>query len=67
MYLSLDLDQVEALQYARAKLWVAITAAWDLSVNEKREARGYGAMANADMILVPSSYQPLDVMGGAAE
>jgi HK97 family phage portal protein len=46
--LAVDTDKVEALSLDRAALWDRVTKAPFLTVNEKRAAIGYGAVAGGD-------------------
>jgi HK97 family phage portal protein len=46
--LAVDTDKVEALSPDRAALWERVTKAPFLTVNEKRAATGYGAVAGGD-------------------
>src|SRR5579885_2585682 len=46
--LAVDADRIEALSADRAALWERVTKAPFLTVNEKRAAVGYGALANGD-------------------
>ena len=48
--LSVDADRTEALSVDRAALWDRVTKAPFLTVNEKRAAIGYGALAGGDTI-----------------
>jgi HK97 family phage portal protein len=48
--LAVDTDKVEALSPDRAALWDRVTKAPFLTVNEKRAATGYGAIAGGDAI-----------------
>jgi len=60
-----DRDKIEALQENQTELWARVTAADYLSVNEKREAVGYDAVEDGDVIMVPATHQPLiDVVAG---
>jgi HK97 family phage portal protein len=43
-----DADKVEALASDRAALWERVSMAPFLTINEKRAAAGYGALANGD-------------------
>ena len=45
-----DTDRVEALSPDRAALWDRVTKAPFLTVNEKRAATGYGALAGGDAL-----------------
>lgn len=64
-----DEDRIEALQYMRSQRWQQVTGADFLTVDEKREELGYGALADGvgDVVLVDSNKTPLDVVsnGGA--
>ena len=46
--LTADTDRIEALSADRAALWERVTKAPFLTVNEKRAATGYGAVAGGD-------------------
>ena len=46
--LTADTDRIEALSADRAALWQRVTAAPFLTVNEKRAATGYGAVAGGE-------------------
>ena len=46
--LGIDTDKIEALAVDRAALWERVTKAPFLTVNEKRAATGYGAVAGGD-------------------
>lgn len=48
--LAVDTDKIEALSPDRAALWERVTKAPFLTVNEKRAATGYGAIAGGDVI-----------------
>jgi HK97 family phage portal protein len=50
LMLAADTDKVEALSPDRAALWERVTKAPFLTVNEKRAATGYGAVAGGDVI-----------------
>jgi HK97 family phage portal protein len=47
--LAVDTDRIEALSPDRAALWERVTRAPFLTVNEKRAATGYGALAGGDV------------------
>ena len=47
--LAVDTDRIEALAADRAALWERVTAAPFLTLNEKREATGYGAVEGGDV------------------
>lgn len=47
--LGFDTDKIEALSGDRAALWERVTRAPFLTVNEKRAATGYGAVAGGDV------------------
>ena len=48
--LAVDTDRIEALSPDRAALWERVTKAPFLTVNEKRAATGYGAVAGGDVL-----------------
>ena len=45
-----DIDRIEALNPDRAALWDRVSKAPFLTVNEKRAATGYGAVAGGDTV-----------------
>ena len=45
-----DIDRIEALSPDRAALWDRVSKAAFLTVNEKRAATGYGALAGGDAL-----------------
>jgi HK97 family phage portal protein len=47
--LAVDTDRIEALSADRAALWERVSKAAFLTVNEKRTATGYGAVAGGDV------------------
>jgi HK97 family phage portal protein len=47
--LAIEVDRIEALSGDRAALWERVTKAPFLTVNEKRQAVGYGAVQGADV------------------
>jgi HK97 family phage portal protein len=49
--LAVDADRIEALSADRAALWERVSKAGFLTVNEKRAATGYGAVAGGDTFL----------------
>ena len=49
--LAVDTDRIEALSADRAALWERVSKAAFLTVNEKRAATGYGAVAGGDTFL----------------
>jgi HK97 family phage portal protein len=48
--LAIDTDRIEALNADRAALWERVTMAPFLTLNEKRIATGYGAIAGGDSV-----------------
>lgn len=64
---SFNPEEIEALQEDQNQKWTRITAADDLTVNEKREARGYDPVPGGDVILVPAGKMPLEMVTGAPD
>lgn len=66
-----DTDDLVALAEERASVWSRIDASQELTVNEKREAKGYDPVDGGDVVLTPSSSIPLEdqgiVLGGEAD
>jgi len=60
LYVEYDRDDIDALQEDRDALWARITNAAYLTINEKREACGYEAIEDGDVILVPLTSMPTD-------
>jgi phage portal protein BeeE len=50
LVLAPDVDRIEALSGDRAALWQRVGQAAFLTVNEKRAAIGYGAVAGGDTV-----------------
>jgi HK97 family phage portal protein len=48
--LAIDVDKIDALSGDRAALWERVTKALFLTVNEKRQAVGYGAVQGGDTV-----------------
>ena len=48
--MTVDTDRIEALAMDRAALWERVTKAPFLTINEKRAATGYGAVAGGDVV-----------------
>jgi HK97 family phage portal protein len=58
--LDIDLDKIPAIAEKRRELWVMADSSSDLTINEKREMKGYDKLpAGGDEILVSSSMIPL--------
>lgn len=56
-----DLDQVPAIVEKRQTLWDMADRATDLTINERRELRGYKPIQGGDVLLVNSSQISLDM------
>lgn len=59
--LDYDRDSIEALTEDRKSLYETVRTADWLTVNEKREATGYGEMPEGDVIVTPSNMLPLQL------
>jgi len=62
-----DYDQIPAIVDKRAVLWKSLQDADFLSVNEKREAAGYGAVNGGNDVLVQSSMIGLEMATDPAD
>ena len=67
LFLDYNLDEVPAMAYKREKLWEMSENANDLTINEKRELKGYDARDEADVILVSATQIPLSMDIGTEE
>jgi len=54
-----DLDQIPAIAEKRQKLWDMADKATDLTLNERRELKGYAPIQGGDVLLVNASTIPL--------
>jgi len=54
-----DVDSIPAIAEKRLKMWEMANASTDLTVNERRELKGYGPIDGGDVVLVASSQIPL--------
>jgi phage portal protein BeeE len=62
-YLDFDRDQIEVLKEHREKLWLRVDSSRELTINEKREAKGYEPKPGGDVLLVGAADVWLDSMG----
>ncbi len=51
LVLEIDLDEIPALTLRREKIWQRLQAANFLTINEKREAAGFGPVAGGNVVL----------------
>jgi HK97 family phage portal protein len=56
-----DLDQIPAIAEKRQSLWDMADKATDLTINERRELKGYGPTSGGDVLFVASSQIPIAV------
>lgn len=54
-----DVDSIPAIAEKRLKMWDMANASTDLTINERRELKGYGPIDGGDVVLVASSQIPL--------
>jgi HK97 family phage portal protein len=54
-----DLDQIPAIAEKRMELWTMADKSTDLTINERREMKGYEPINGGDSLLVQSSMIPL--------
>ncbi|HEY9817108.1 MAG TPA: phage portal protein, partial [Candidatus Obscuribacterales bacterium] len=59
--LDIDLDKIPAIAEKRLELWTMADSSTDLTINEKREIKGYDPIDGGDEILVQSSMIPLSM------
>jgi len=59
--LDVDLDKIPAIAEKRLELWSMADASTDLTINERREIKGYEAIDGGDEIMVQSSLIPLSM------
>ena len=55
-----NFDDIESLQEDREKLWSRLDASDELTLNEKRIAKGYDAVDEGDVIFISTGKIPLD-------
>ena len=65
--LDYDKDKIDALSPKREALWDRVEKANDLTINEKREAKGYEAIEGGDVILILSNLVPLQNINALLE
>lgn len=54
-----DVDAIPAIAEKRLRMWQMADASTDLTINERRQIKGYGPVDGGDVVLVPSSQIPL--------
>lgn len=59
--LEVDLDQIPAIADKRREQWSMADTATDLTINERREIKGYEPIDGGDTLLVQSTLIPLDM------
>lgn len=57
--LELDVDSIPAIADKRREMWSMADASTDLTINERREIKGYEPIDGGDDVLVPASMLPL--------
>ena len=55
-----NLDEVPAIVANRMKLWEMADASQDLTVNERRELKGYGPTPGGDVLMQPQNALPMN-------
>lgn len=56
-----DIDAIPAIADKRREMWSMADQSQDLTVNERREIKGYEAIEGGDSVLVPANLIPLDL------
>ena len=54
-----DIDAIPAIADKRLKMWEMANASTDLTINERRQLKGYGPTEGGDVLFVPSTQIPL--------
>ena len=54
-----DLDKIPAIANKRQTLWEMVDSSTDLTVNERRELKGFGPVDGGDALLVPLGLMPI--------
>ena len=54
-----DVDSIAAIADKRREMWAMADASNDLTINERRELKGYGPIAGGDTVLVSATQIPL--------
>lgn len=62
-----DVDSIPAIAEKRLKMWEMANASTDLTINERRQLKGYGPIEGGDVLLVASSEIPLGMAGDMPE
>lgn len=58
--IDLDLDAIPAIAEKRREMWTMADSSNDLTINERREIKGYQPIDGGDAVFIPSSMVPLD-------
>lgn len=66
LYFKPDFSKIEVLQKAKLADWEKIDKAWEMTPNQKLEAKGLPRSDDPlmDKVYVPSGFMPLEVLGG---
>lgn len=59
-----DLDTIPAIVDKRMSLWQMADQSQDLTINERRELKGYERIEGGDTLMVPANLLPLDFADG---
>jgi HK97 family phage portal protein len=62
-----DYDQIPAIAEKRATLWTMADSSTDLTINERREMKGYGKIPGGDVLLIAPGSIPIEMAGAAPE
>jgi len=69
--IGMDVDSIPAIAEKRREMWAMADRSQDLTINERREIKGYEAISGGDEVLVPANLlplgEPLDVPSGPDE
>jgi HK97 family phage portal protein len=56
----LNLDKIPAIAEKRHDMWAMADKSQDLTINERREMKGYGPIAGGDVLLQPANLIPIE-------
>lgn len=61
LHLELHKDAIPAIAEKRREMWLMADRSQDLSINERRELKGYEPISGGDSVMMPANLIPLDM------